>query len=400
MSRNNNHVQVMIYEPYPMGLGGNFLTQRLFLERMDRKRFAPIVVAPMEGAALDQFRTLGVECVVLPPPGGLGRYGGAVLRENVFGRLKSAFDLVRYNLQVARWLRERKIDVAYTNCVRAQLSIGLGARLAGVPTLLYIKGELANPMIDRLCFILASKIAFFCARNRDDHYPRFVRWFWHKIGILKIGLDPASITELELFDPSALRRELGIDPTRINVAVLGQLYRPKGQHLAIQALSRLVREFPRLTLYLIGDHVLEEYRAYRDELEALINKYGLGQHVYFTGWRKNALQIISLMDIVIHPSLSEGFGRAVLESMALRKPVVASAVGGLREAIEDGRNGYLVPPGDVEAIAQRWRDLMLDPRLRQRLGNEARRTVFREYLIDDKVAEMCHVWAEMASDSH
>ncbi len=389
--------RVVFFEPYPMGLGGNFLTQRLILERLDRGKFYPIVLAPMEGVALERFRAMGVECVAMPPPGALGRYGGAVLRAGVLGRLKSAFDLVRYNLQVARFLRKRNIDVVYANCVRAQLSVGLGAWLSRVPSLLYIKGELDNPIIDRLCFLLASRMLFFCAQNRDDQYSNLVRWFRRKIGILRIGLDPASIADVEHRDHSGLRQELDIDPTCLNVVVLGQLYRPKGQHFAIEALSRLVAEFPRVRLYLVGDHVIEEYRSYKAALESLIDERGLSRHVRFTGWRKDALEIVSLMDMVIHPSLAEGFGRAVLESMALGKPVVASAVGGLREAIQDGRNGYLVAPGDVEAITLRWRELLSSPDLRRRLGREARHTVFADYLVDDKVIRLAEIWAEMAA---
>lgn len=227
-----------------------------------------------------------------------------------------------------------------------------------------------------------------------------MRWLRRKIGILKIGLDPALITEVECKDSSELRHELDIDLSNLNVAVLGQLYRPKGQHFAIEALSRVYEEFPNIRLYLVGDHVIEEYRPYKAELESLINQYGLSKHVYFTGWRKDALEIVSLMDIVIHPSLAEGFGRAVLESMALGKPVIASSVGGLREAIEDGCNGYLVSPGDVEAIVLRWRELLSNPELRQTLGQEARRTVFDDYLIDDKVKRLAEIWSDMAAGGH
>lgn len=380
-----------------MGLGGNFLTQKLILERLDRARFRPIVMAPMEGVALERFQAMGVECVVVPPPGDLGRYGGAVLRAGVLGRLKSAFALLRYNLQLARFLRSRGIGVVYANGVRALLCVGFAARLARVPSLLYIKGELANPLIDRLCFVIASKILFFCPQNRDDRYPHFVRWFRRKIDILRIGLDPASIVEIEGRDHSGVRQELGIDPDCFNAVVLAQLYRPKGQHLAIEALAQLVAEFPQARLYLVGDHVIEQYRAYKAELEALIARHGLARHVRFTGWRKDGLEVAALMDLVIHPSLAEGFGRAVLESMALGKPVIASAVGGLREAIRDGRNGYLVAPGDVEAITRRWRELLSNPELRQRLGQEARSTVFADYLIDDKVARLAAIWNEMAA---
>lgn len=148
-----------------MGLGGNFLTQRLVLERLDCEQFDPVVVAPMEGAALDNFRAMGVECVVMPPPVSLGFYGGVVLRAGIFGRLKSAFDLMRYNLQLSRFLHKKNIDVVYANGVRAQLCVGFAARLVGVPSLLYIKGELANPVIDRLCLVLASRIFFFVPKT-------------------------------------------------------------------------------------------------------------------------------------------------------------------------------------------------------------------------------------------
>jgi glycosyltransferase involved in cell wall biosynthesis len=390
-------IRVLFFEPYPMGYGGNFLTQQMILKRLDRRNFAPLVVAPIEGVALDRFRAMGVECVVISPPGILGRYGGVILQTGLLGRLKSALDLLLYNLRLARFFRKKDIDVVYANCVRAQLSAGFGAWLANVPTLLYIKGELANPTLDRLCFFLASRILFFCTHNRDDRYPYLVRWFAHKISILRIGMDPALLSAVAGRDQSALRQELGISSDFVNVAVMGQLYRPKGQHFAIEALSRLIAEFPNIRLYLVGDHVIEEYRPYRAELEALIKNHGLLNHVFFTGWRMDALDVASQMDIILHPSLAEGFGRAVLESMALGKPVIASAVGGLREAVQDGRNGYLVAPGNVEAIVSRWRELLSSPELRQRLGQEARRTVFADYLIDDKVTQLAEIWTEMAA---
>jgi glycosyltransferase involved in cell wall biosynthesis len=379
-----------------MGLGGNFLTQRLILERLPRAQFDPVVVTPVEGIALEEFRKMGVECMVISPPGRLDRYGGATLRIGILGRLKAAVDLLRYNLQLAHILRERQIDVVYANCVRAEMSIGLAARLAGVPSLLYIKGELNNPVIDRLSFLLASKILFFCAQNRDDKYPGIIRSCRKKIDILEIGLDSSVIGEVERRDKAALRDELGIDPCCTNVIVLGQLYRPKGQHLVLEALSKIVADYPETRLYLLGDHVIDEYRPYKLELDRMIEKYRLKKYVHFTGWRRDALDVVALMDIVIHPSLSEGFGRAVLESMALGKPVIASRVGGLRQAIQDGKNGFLIHPGDVAAIEQRWRELLADPELRLRLGKEARKTVFAEYLIDDKVCRLADIWTEMA----
>lgn len=389
-------IRVLFYEPYPMGLGGNYLTQRLILERLDRARFTPIVVSPVEGVALEEFRKMGIECVVIQPPGTLGRYGGAVLRTGILGKLKATIDLLRYNLRLLRFIREKRINVIYANCVRAAISIGFAARLTRIPSFLYIKSELTHRVIDWLSFMLTNKIFFQCEQNRDDRYPIFVRFYQNKIDILKPGMDPTVFNNIKHRDKATLCRELRIDSGHLNVVVPAQLYPLKGQHLVLLSLARLVTDFPRIRLYLLGDHVIDEYRPYKLELEQIIEKNGLEKHVCFTGWRRDALDIVALMDIVILPSFSEGFPGAVLEAMALGKPVIVSKVGGLREAIKDGKNGFLVDPGDVETITQRWRELLVNKKLRQQLGQAARETVFAEYLIDDKVSRLAEIWTEMA----
>jgi glycosyltransferase involved in cell wall biosynthesis len=388
---------VGIFEPYPMGHGGgNLRTQLYIVKLLDRRRFTPVVISPEETPFLARFREQGAEVVVEPPPASIHRFAGQVLRDTLAGRVRSAVDLLAYNRRIARLVRDQRIDLLYCNSIRALLLAGLGGKLARVPVLWYIKGALENPLLDRVGFALADRILFFCAANRDDRYPRLVAWYRRKIGVLRIGLDMRVIDQALASDRTDAARSLALDPLRINVAVLGQVYRPKGVHVALDALRQALPESPSLMLYVIGDHVLEAFRPYRAELEAYIARHGLSHHVRFTGWRTDSLQLLSLMDIQLHPSLAEGFGRAVLEGMALGKPVVASAVGGLREAIRDGENGYLVPPGDASAMAGRLRQLAADPALRERLGAAARETVRAHYLIEEKVQELEGIWASMA----
>lgn len=379
--------------------GGNLRTLSYILKFLDRSRFNPIVLAPEDGEFLDRFRRRGVEVIIAPPPRSIHRFAGQVLRDRFVSRVRSAVDLIRYNLRLAALMRERRIDVLYCNSIRAVLLAGAGARVARVPTLWYVKGALENGLLDRLGFALADRILFFCESNRDDRYPRLVRWCRKKIGILRIGIDPAVIEEVEASDVGAVRAELGVRANRINAIILGQVYRPKGQHFVLEGLRRIVDAQPDVMLYIVGDSVLEEFAPYRAELDEIIARDGLQEHVRFTGWRTDALQVLRTMDIVIHPSLAEGFGRAVLESMALGLPVVASAVGGLREIVRDGENGFLVAPGDVDAIVERVTRLASDSALRERFGLEARREVFAHYLIGDKIRELESVWEEMARES-
>jgi glycosyltransferase involved in cell wall biosynthesis len=378
-------------------IGGNLRTLFYILNHLERSLFELVVVSPMHTEFVQRVRDTGSECLVIEPPASAARYGGKALREGPLGRLRTAFDLIRYNLRLARFMRERRFDVIYANSIRAVLFVALAARLTRTPLLWYIKGELNNRWLDWLGFVVSDRILFFCEANRDDKYPSLVRKHAAKIGILRIGIDPAALAEVEKRDKTRIIRDLGIDPGRVNTIVLAQLYRPKGQHFAIEALASLVSDHPELKLYIVGDHVIEEYRGYRDELDALVSRHGLTEHVVFTGWRSDALDILAAMDIVLHPSLSEGFGRAVLESMALGKPVVASKVGGLREIIRHGENGFLVDPGDVDGIASAWRALVTQPALRASFARAARHEVFSRYLLADKIEQLGMLWREMAA---
>jgi glycosyltransferase involved in cell wall biosynthesis len=155
-------------------------------------------------------------------------------------------------------------------------------------------------------------------------------------------------------------------------------------------------EYPNIRLYIVGDHIIDEYRDYKNKLMQIIERHSMGENVVFTGWRRDALHIASLMDILIHPSLSEGFGRAVLEGMALGKPVIATKVGGLRELVRDGVNGFLVEPGNPRMIAERLSLLIRDRNLRERMGKAARDTVFSEYAIENRIKELEHIWSDMS----
>lgn len=390
-------VNVLIYEPYPMGKGGgNLRTLSYMLEFLDRTRFNPIVVSPDESEFLARFRDDEIEVLVETPPASIHRFGGRVLNDSLLARLRSALDLLRYNWRLSTLIRRRGIGVVYCNSIRSLLLAGLGARLAGVPVAWYVKGELDNPILDRIGFFLADRILFFCETNRDDRYPYFVRFFRKKIGIVRIGIDPSAVAAAESADKTALRGELDITPDRINAIVLGQVYPPKGHHYLFEGLRQIVDAHPGFVLFVAGDSVLAEYAFYRGELEKIVERDGLADNVRFVGWRTDALSLLCTMDIMIHPSLAEGFGRSVLEAMALGLPVVASAVGGLREIITDGENGFLVPPRDTSALVDRIGRLASDPTLRESFGLAAKREVFERYLIEDKVSQIEDIWTEMA----
>jgi glycosyltransferase involved in cell wall biosynthesis len=391
-----NSINVLIYEPYAFDkVAGNSRTLLYFIKFIDKLRFKLIFSSPFETNFTQKLRKFCVECVIAPPPERVKRYGGDCLKTTLLDKLLTILDIIRYNYSLVKIIRDKDIHIVYSGNIRSVLTVGLATKIARKPLLWYIKGELNNPILDTIGFILADRILFFCEQNRDDKYPMLVKFYNRKIRILRSGIDLQLIEEIQQKNKQLLKKELRIDNRYKNLVCLGQLYPLKGIHYLIDAVAKLIPEFPEIKLYVVGDHLIEEYQGYPEELLGLVEKYGLQKNVIFTGWRKDALDLLGLMDVLVHPSLSEGLPRAVLEGMALGKAVVASRVGGLRELIKNGENGFLVEPGNVHQLTEKIALLLENAEMRVKLGQAARQTVAAGYDIEGKVREFERILQEM-----
>jgi len=119
----------------------------------------------------------------------------------------------------------------------------------------------------------------------------------------------------------------------------------------------------------------------RDELECLSRKLGVGAS--FVGFYDDLPALLASIDVFVMPSLSEGLGVAVLEAMAAGKPVVASAVGGLKESVLDGATGFSVPPSDAGAIADAIAKLISDPSMAKTYGLSGRARVREKFSLEN-----------------
>jgi glycosyltransferase involved in cell wall biosynthesis len=124
----------------------------------------------------------------------------------------------------------------------------------------------------------------------------------------------------------------------------------------------------------------------RVALEREVASLGIDNHVKFLGWQTDLTSALARWDVFALPSLEEGFGIAALEAMAAGLPIVATSVGGIPELIEDGRTGWLVPPGNSKAFAGRLRELILSPQQRLSMGNVGRVRA-RQYFSSEVMVE-------------
>jgi L-malate glycosyltransferase len=183
---------------------------------------------------------------------------------------------------------------------------------------------------------------------------------------------------------TSIRAALGMPATGPLVAVVSRLNRLKGVEYFLDAAAVLARDFDDARFLIVGDSVSQ---SYRDELEAYAASRGLRDRVAFTGFRSDVPELLSEVSVLALPSLSEGLSNVVLEAMAARVPVVATAVGGTPEIIEDGVTGHLVPPRNAPALAQAISSLLVDPARRGVMGEAGRRRVEARFSLEAMVRE-------------
>ena len=162
---------------------------------------------------------------------------------------------------------------------------------------------------------------------------------------------------------------------------VGRLSEVKNQQLLLRAFSRLVAEFPRARLTVVGDGPL------RTELEQLAGHLGIVDKVTFTGYQADIPSLMSGFDCFVMSSVSEGLPLVVIEAMAAQCPVVGTDVGGMREIVAEGQTGYLVDSGDEDALVRRLLDVARDPDRRRVMGVEGQILAQSTYGLPTMVAE-------------
>jgi glycosyltransferase involved in cell wall biosynthesis len=176
--------------------------------------------------------------------------------------------------------------------------------------------------------------------------------------------DPADRQRLGAFFPAT--------PGRV-VGAAGRLSPDKGFGLLIEAAAVVAREDPSVGFVLFGDGPL------RPKLERQAEDAGLSGRFIFAGFRDDVDRFMPFLDLLVLPSFTEGMPNVVLEAFAAGVPVVATAVGGTPEVVEDGRSGFLVPPGDAAALAEGIRASLATEDGRRELGRRGRERVRREF---------------------
>lgn len=224
--------------------------------------------------------------------------------------------------------------------------------------------------------------------NREDYPPRLIKVFGFNPERLRVVYNGIVVPEHvpNVQDRRAAKVRLGCDPNAFLTAYVGRISEEKGIRHAIDAVAACG---PRIHLAIAGEG---------DQLETLkihIEQLGLTSRIRFIGYLSDPFSVFSAADIALVPSLwNEAFGRVVVEAMACGTPVIATAVGGMRELFTNGKEGIYVPPGDTQAITFAINSLYEDTERLPEMARAGRKLIESRYSTQRVVAEYNNLYAE------
>lgn len=190
-----------------------------------------------------------------------------------------------------------------------------------------------------------------------------------------------------------MRREIGIADKELLVGTIGRIVWGKGFEYLLKSIPEIIKTLPQSKILIVGDGPL------RAEMEALGERLKIGKNIIFTGFRSDIKEILSALDLLIIPSLSEGFPMVTLEAMAMAKPIIATNIDGIAEQITDGVDGILVPPKDPSALAKAAIQVLNDKKLAVTIGLSARKRVEQEFSVEKMVVETEKVYLSLLKNN-
>lgn len=199
---------------------------------------------------------------------------------------------------------------------------------------------------------------------------------------------PASVSGAPTRTVGETRAGLGVEPGQPLAVCVARLHPQKGLDVLLRAAAALRRRLPDLRVAIVGQGPLEA------ELRRQATVLALGATVIFAGPRRHAVDELAAADVVVVPSRWEGWPLVVAEALHLGRPVVASAVGGIPDMVDDGVSGVLVAPGDVLALADALEQVLADPAAAEAMARAGARLLAERYPPDVLVDQVEAVYAD------
>jgi glycosyltransferase involved in cell wall biosynthesis len=299
-------------------------------------------------------------------------------------------DVPRSIWQVMQILKKRQVDIVGTHASRDSWIAGIAARLSKWrPIVIKTRHHSAPVKKGFMSGLLYQRLSDYVVTTGEAIRKQLIAE--HSFSADHIVSIPTGI-DLQRFspcrcDPETVRNELGCSKGPL-IAIIGGFATWKGHEDFIAAAAEILKIIPEARFYIVGTGSPADVGRVR----TAVTQYRLQNEVCMLGYREDIPEILSAMDLLVHCSYAnEGLPQVVLQAMAMEKPVVATRVGAISEAVFDGVTGYLINSRNVQLMADRVIDLLQDDLKRKAFGQAGRRLVKERYSLEmmlDRLGEL------------
>lgn len=298
---------------------------------------------------------------------------------------------IRALIPIIRYLNHNKVDVVITHGFYGSLIPRISAILSRVPVFIHVEHNVSDQK--RIYHILFNRVLtkfidkIVCvSENASSSLRKIERVEQGKVTVIPNGLSS------ERFSPGTLKKVARSSLKR--VGIVGRFSEQKGHAYFVAAAANIVKAYKDVEFILVGDGPL------RPRIEEAVRELGIEAYCHFYGGRPEVGDILRTLDVFVLASLWEGLPISLLEAQYFGIASVVTDVGGNSEIIENGLNGWLVPPRDPERMARAVLHLLCDDSLRRNFGINGRRLIDRKYIIDKTVDSYLAVISEIMEQPH
>ncbi|MCK4576135.1 glycosyltransferase [candidate division WOR-3 bacterium] len=285
--------------------------------------------------------------------------------------------------RIVQIIRIEEPDIVHTHLPHATVWGRIAAYLSGVRTVFTTEHNISIWKRRHFIFYVLYKLTYRLNTSiiavSDAVKKKMINEFGiphEKIKVIYNGVDFDEIKSVTTCPRDLLHLSHPI------IGTIGRLHKRKGHASIVKGFKTIIKHFQKANLLIVGEG------KQREHLQELIKRLELDHSIHLLGSRKDITEILNLIDIFVFSSIEEGLGIALIEACASGKPCIASNIGGIPEIIEDGKNGFLVPPSNSIAIADRIIKLLKDRELCDRMGMLGKRVVIKKFNIVNKVKEL------------
>jgi glycosyltransferase involved in cell wall biosynthesis len=320
--------------------------------------------------------------------------------------LKTFYDgnALRQLTRFVHRLRRLRVEIVHTHDFYSNIFGMTAATIAGIPVKIASRRESSKrPSLKRLferqAYRVADRVVGNCEEVRrqlieEGVKPHKVLTFYNGLDFERVDFGPIDIGRVESPQPGGRREALfrfGLpqDCEGWVVAIVANLREVKDHRTFLRAAQKVYHEESKSAFVIAGEGPLLE------SLQAFARELGIARRTFFLGRCEQVAELLRASDVCVLSSRSEGFSNAILEYMAARRPIVATDVGGIREAMDDGEAGYLVRPGDDRGMAQSILSLLHDRQTARRMGDRGRAIVEERFSSHRQLARAERLYDEL-----